>query len=166
MIVSKHLQKQIILEIGALLVLIGSIMYAFFAINNDGGNVLNHEGMVVVLDDEKFKKIESLSDGKGLSSDGIKYTVTNNNGFDVTYKLVLKIDEKKDVLKYIRVGTDDLYIDDVLNLVKYDGGYIVSSGSLRSGYTKIHTIKLWYKLDADDSIVSDNINYSIELVRE
>jgi hypothetical protein len=166
MIVSKHLQKQIILEIGALIIFIGSIIYAFFAISNDGSNVLDQDGMVLVLDDEKFKAIESLSDGEGLSSEGIKYNVTNNNDFAVTYKLILKIDENKDVLKYIRVGTDDLYIDDVLDLVPYDGGYIVSSGSLRPGYTKIHTIKLWYKLDADDNVVSDNINYSIDLVRE
>jgi hypothetical protein len=166
MIVSKHLQKQIILEIGALIILIGAIIYAFFAISNDGANVLDQDGMVMVLDDDGFKAIESLSDGEGLSSDGIKYTVTNNNSFDVTYKLILKIQEDEDILEYIRVGTDDLYIDDILNLVPYDGGYIISSGKLRSGYTKIHTVKLWYKLDADDSKISEDIDYSIELVRE
>ena len=64
------------------------------------------------------------------------------------------------------IGYDDLYIDDILNLVPYDGGYIISSGKLRSGYTKIHTVKLWYKLDADDSKISEDIDYSIELVRE
>ena len=166
MIVSKHLQKQIILEIGALIILIGSIIYAFFAISNHGSNVLGQDGMVLVLDDEKFNAIESLSDGEGLNSEGIKYTVTNNNNFDVTYKLILKIKGDKDVLEYIRVGTDDLYIDDILNLVPYEGGYIVSSGKLRAGYTKIHTIKLWYKLDVDESKTSEDIDYSIELARE
>lgn len=166
MIVSKHLQKQIILEIGALIILIGAIIYAFFAISNHGSNVLDQDGMVMVLDNEKFNAIESLSDGEGLNSEGIKYTVTNNNNFDVTYKLILKIKGDKDVLEYIRVGTDDLYIDDILNLVPYEGGYIVSSGKLRPGYTKIHTIKLWYKLDVDESKISEDIDYSIELVRE
>ena len=128
--------------------------------------VLGQDGMVLVLDDEKFNAIESLSDGEGLNSEGIKYTVTNNNNFDVTYKLILKIKGDKDVLEYIRVGTDDLYIDDILNLVPYEGGYIVSSGKLRAGYTKIHTIKLWYKLDVDESKIFEDIDYSIELARE
>ena len=67
MIVNKQLQKQIILEVVALVILVGSIVYAIFALGSNGNNVLNKDGMVMVLDGEEFKAIESLSDGEGLN---------------------------------------------------------------------------------------------------
>ena len=166
MIVNKQLQKQIILEVVALVILAGSIVYAIFALGSNGNNVLNKDGMVMVLDGGEFKAIESLSDGEGLNGEPIKYTVTNNNDVDVDYKLVLKINEDKELLDYIRVGTDDLYIEDLLDLEKYEDGYVVYEGSLNPGFTKIHSIKLWYKLDIDHTIALDEIDYSLELVRE
>ena len=166
MIVNKQLQKQIILEVVALVILVGSIVYAIFALGSNGNNVLNKDGMVMVLDGEEFKAIESLSDGEGLNGEPIKYTVTNNNGIDVEYKLVLKINEDSELLEYIRVGTDDLYIEDLLDLEKYEDGYVVYEGILSPGFTKIHSIKLWYKLDIDHTIALDEIDYSLELVRK
>ena len=115
MVVSKQLQKQIIIELFALVILVLSIIYALFAIDNNEGTVLSQDGMVLVLDGEEFKAIEILSDGEGLNIKPIKYTVTNNNDFDVSYKLVLKINEDKQILDYIRVGSDDLYIEDLLD---------------------------------------------------
>ncbi len=166
MIVNKQLQKQIILEVVALVILVGSIVYAIFALGSNGNNVLNKDGMVMVLDGGEFKAIESLSDGEGLNGEPIKYTVTNNNDVDVEYKLVLKINEDKNLLDYIRIGTDDLYIEDLLDLEKYEDGYVIYEGSLSPGFTKIHSIKLWYKLDIDHTIALDEIDYSLELVRE
>ena len=162
MIVNKQLQKQIILEVVALAILAGSIVYAIFALVSNGNNVLNKDGMVMVLDGGEFKAIESLSDGEGLNGEPIKYTVTNNNDVDVEYKLVLKINEDKNLLDYIRIGTDDLYIEDLLDLERY----VIYEGSLSPGFTKIHSIKLWYKLDIDHTIALDEIDYSLELVRE
>jgi hypothetical protein len=166
MVVNKQLQKQIILEIGALVILLASIVYAIFAINNNGDQVLNEDGMVMVLDDASFKALESLSDGEGLNGDGIKYTVTNNNDVEASYKLILKVNEDDAILESLRVGADDLFIDDLLNLAKYEDGYIVSNYTLKPGFTKIHTVKMWYKLDVDHTIAVDTIDYSLELVRE
>lgn len=166
MVVEKQLKKQIILEIGALIILIASIVYAIFAINNNGNQVLNEDGMVMVLDDASFKALESLSDGEGLISDGIKYTVTNNNDKEVSYKLILKVNEEEAILESLRVGADDLFIDDLLNLAKYEDGYIVGNYTLEPGYTKIHNVKMWYKLDVDHTIAVDTVDYSLELVRE
>lgn len=166
MVVSKQLQKQIIIELFALVILVLSIIYALFAIGNNEGTVLSQDGMVLVLDGEEFKAIEILSDGEGLNIKPIKYTVTNNNDFDVSYKLVLKINEDKQILDYIRVGSDDLYIEDLLDLEILEDGYVVASGMLNPGFTRIHTIKLWYKLDANEVDVSNKLDYSLELVRE
>lgn len=166
MVVSKQLQKQIIIELFALVILVLSIIYALFAIGNNEGTVLSQDGMVLVLDGDEFKAIEILSDGEGLNIKPIKYTVTNNNDFDVSYKLVLKINEDKQILDYIRVGSDDLYIEDLLDLEILEDGYVVASGMLKPGFTRIHTIKLWYKLDANEVDVSNKLDYNLELVRE
>ena len=66
MIVSEQLKKQIIIEILALIFLIGVIIYAIFAIHKSGENkVSNIDGMVIVIDDENAKTLDKYSDGKG-----------------------------------------------------------------------------------------------------
>ena len=107
MVVNKQLQKQIFIEIIALSVLVIAIVYGMFAIGNNSNKVLSEEGMVLVLDDSSFKSINSSSDGVGIESEGIKYTVTNNNLDEVSYKLIIKVNEKKELLKYIRVSTEE-----------------------------------------------------------
>ena len=77
--VNKQLRKQIIIEVCALGILIFSILYGIFAIGLEEATVFSQDGMVIVYDSEAFKAIQSFSDGEGLNSDGIKYTVTNNN---------------------------------------------------------------------------------------
>ena len=141
-------------------------MYGVFAIGSDSSTVFSQDGMVIVYDNEAFKAIQSVSDGEGLNGDGIKYTVTNNNDVEASYKLILKVNEDDAILESLRVGADDLFIDDLLNLAKYEDGYIVSSYTLKPGFTKIHTVKMWYKLDVDHTIAVDTIDYSLELVRE
>ena len=166
MVVNKQLQKQIFVEIIALSVLVIAIVYGMFAIGNNSNKVLSEEGMVLVLDDSSFKSINSSSDGVGIESEGIKYTVTNNNLDEVSYKLIIKVNEKKELLKYIRVSTDDLYVENLLDLEKYEDGYVLATGDLMSGYTRIHLIKMWYKLDVDMKIADDVIDYEFKLVKE
>lgn len=163
--VNKQLRKQIIIEVFALFFLVFSILYGIFAIGLEDAIVYSQDGMVIVYDDEKFKAIESFSDGEGLNTDGIKYTVTNNNDKKYSYNLVLYVNESEDLLKNIRVGIDDLYIYDLLELQQYGNGYIVADATLSSGYTKIHHIKMWYKLDVDQTIVDKEIDYKLELVK-
>lgn len=164
--VNKQLRKQIIIEVCALGILIFSILYGIFAIGLEEATVFSQDGMVIVYDSEAFKAIQSFSDGEGLNSDGIKYTVTNNNNKEKKYKLVLKVNEDKKLLEYIRVGIDDLYVENLLDLEKTKDGYILLNHTLKPGYTKIHTIKMWYKLDVDYSIALDEIDYKIELINE
>ena len=47
--VSKQLKKQIIIEIFALLFLIGVIIYAIYAISFNENNIMNQNGMVLVI---------------------------------------------------------------------------------------------------------------------
>lgn len=164
--VNKQLRKQIVMEVVALGILVFAIVYGMFAIGRDSSTVFSQDGMVIVYDTEAFKAIKSYSDGEGLNSDGIRYTVTNNNSNESKYKLILRVNEDKDLLEYIRVGIDDLYVESLLDLEKYEDGYVLVDTNLDPGYTRIHLIKMWYRLDVDYTIALDEIDYELELVRE
>ena len=78
--VSNNLKKQIIVEIIVLLLMASVAIYAYVAINkNSNSHVVNDNGLVLVLDDSNFTKLDKLSDGEGLEGDYVRYTVTNNN---------------------------------------------------------------------------------------
>ena len=80
MIVSEQLKKQIIIEILALIFLMGVIIYAVFALQKSKDNkVSSIHGMVVVIDDSKMKSLDKYSDGEGLETEGVKYTVTETD---------------------------------------------------------------------------------------
>ena len=97
MVVSDQLKKQIIIEVLALLFLIGVIVYAWFAIHKSNQtNVTSQEGMVIVIDDEKMKTFEKHSDGESKDIVGAKYTVTNNNKESVEYDLIVVPDVNDD----------------------------------------------------------------------
>ncbi len=164
--VNKQLRKQIVLEVLALGVLVFAIMYGIFAIGSDSSTVFSKDGMVIVYDNENFKAITSCSDGEGLNNEGIKYTVTNNNSNESKYKLILRVNEDEELLEYIRVGVDDLYVESLLDLERYEDGYILVDTKLDPGYTRIHLVKMWYKLDVDHTIALDEIDYELELVKE
>lgn len=94
MVVKKELKRQIIIEIVALILLFAIIIYAFFAIDHGNRNKISSmDGMVVVLDETNFSRMVASSDGKGLESGGITYTVTNNNTSLVKYKVVAILNE-------------------------------------------------------------------------
>ena len=164
--VSKRIRKMIVFEFIALIFLIGVIIYSIFAIQKSNDNkVSSQDGMVVVLDDSKVQALESMSDGNGLETNGVTYTITNNNDYAVTYKVVLVPDVHDDkVLNQIRVSTDDMYIEDLTKLDRTGGGYVLDTYSLNPGYTKIHLIKKWYKLDTDDTISKIDVDFEYRLV--
>lgn len=167
MAVSNQLKKQIIIEVFALLFLVGVIVYAFFAIQKSNENkVTSQDGMVIVIDDSAFKGLKKSSDGQGLEEKGTTYTLTNNNDVEVDYKLVLVPDvHNEEILKQVRVSVDDLYVDDLVNLERLNGGYVIAVSDLSSGFTKIHLIKMWYKLDSTDKVASEKINFEYRFVR-
>lgn len=168
MVVSKQLKKQIIIEIIALVFLVGVLIYAFFAIKkNEDNKITNVDGMVVVIDDSKASKLLPLSDGQGLETNGTTYTITNNNKNKVDYKVVVIPDvHDEEVLKQVRIGVDDLYVDSLIDLERLNGGYIVASGTLDAGFTDIHLIKAWYKSDSSNDVTNENINFEYRLVKE
>lgn len=168
MVVSNQLKKQIVIEILALIFLIFVIIYAVFAIDKSRqNNISSQDGMVLVLDDTKVKKLEVSSDGEGLDTEGTTYTITNNNSEQITYKVVIiPSNNNEEVLKQIRVSNDDIYIEDLTSLPKFDGGYVVSTNTLGAGYTKIHLFKFWYKLDTSDGIIDEDLEFTYKVVRE
>lgn len=168
MVVSKQLKKQIIIEILALIFLIAVLIYAFFAIKkNEESKIINLDGMVVVVDDTNVDKIKGLSDGEGLSLDGTTYTITNNNKNKVNYKIVLvpNVHDEK-VLKQVRISTDDLYVENLTDLERLSGGYVIASSTLDSGFTDMYLIKYWYKLDSDQEVLDEDIDFEYRLVKE
>lgn len=168
MAVSRQLKKQIIIEVIALVFLICVIIYALFAIQKSSENkIISVDGMVIVLDDSKYDGMDKSSDGVGLSSDGTTYTITNNNSDKVDYKVVIvpNIHDEK-VLKQIRVSADDLYIENLTDLERINGGYAVATNKLDAGFTKVHLIKTWYKLDTLDSYLDEDIQFEYRLVRD
>ena len=62
MTVSNTLKRQIIIEILALIVLVGVICYTAFAIDNSNNNkIKSANGFVTVLDDDNFNSIQKLT---------------------------------------------------------------------------------------------------------
>ncbi len=167
MAVSDELKKQIIIEILALIFLVFVIIYAVFAIQKSNNNkVSSFEGMVIVIDDEKFGQLTKHSDGEGMETDGLTYTVTNNNEKEVSYDLVIIPNvHDDDVLNQIRVSVDDLYVSTLTELTRFESGYVISNYKLKPGYTKIHLIKAWYKLDTNDEIANKEVDFEYRLVK-
>lgn len=168
MVVSEQLKKQIVIEVLALLFLMVVIVYSVFAIDkSQKNNITSQDGLVLVLDDTKFKKLEDVSDGEGLSNPGTTFTVTNNNSTEFSYKIVAipSIKDEK-VLKQVRVSSDDVYIEDLTSLKKSNGGYVVATNSLDAGYTKIHLFKYWFKLDTSDKLIDRDIEFTYKVVKE
>ena len=165
MVVSDQLKKQIVIEIIALIFLVGVIIYAFFAIKkNDGTNVTTQDGMVIVIDYKGLKSLKKASDGEGLEGEGVSYTVTNNNSVKKQYELLIIPDvHNEELLNQIRVSVDDYYVENLVDLARSSGAYIIATNELKPGYTKIHLIKAWYKLDTDDDLVKNEVHFDYRI---
>lgn len=163
--VSKFLKKQIIIEVLILIFFIFVIVYSIISINSKHDtDIYDQDGMVVIMDDSSFSGLEVLSDGEGLNTEGVTYTITNNNSDAKKYKVVIVPNvHDEEVLKQIRVVADDEVVYNLVDLERENGGYVVISHTLSSGYTKIHSIKLWYKLDTTDE---RNVEFQYRLVTD
>lgn len=166
MTASKTLKKQIIIEIIALLILVAAIIYSSFAISKSNSNkISSHDGLVIILNDKEFEKLSSLSDGAGLNTNGLTYTITNNNPEEKEYKIVIYPNSNnQNTLDSIKISLDDMEILNLNELERYDGGYVLTTYKLQSGYTKIHLIKSWYKLDIDKKNIDENIKFDFKTV--
>ena len=165
---SKVLKKEIIFELLALIFFIGASCYALISLKgNDNDAIASYDDVVTILDEKKFSGLDIISDGKALSNEGITYTITNNQKDVINYEIVIYPNvHNEEILKQIRVALDDIYISDLSSLDRSQGGYVLGLKVLNSGYTKIHSIKYWYKLDTDKELLKEKVkfNYKIELV--
>lgn len=163
---SKFLKKQILVEFIVLLFFLFVVIYSYFAITNEQGEKLDSvDGVVAVLNDSSFDKLELLSDGQGLRQDAISYAVTNNNDSSKTYNVVIYPDVHDDeVLKNVRISVDDVYVKSLSELERHHGGYVITNNKLKSGFTKMHTVKIWYQKDMNIEYKDINFEYDIELV--
>lgn len=160
------LLKQIITECVALVILIFCILYAFFALGKGDKDQISTVGdFVVVLNKSNVSDMINCSDGVGLENDGLTYIVTNNGGIAKNYKIVIVPKKtKKNVLDYVRVGVNDVAVSNLTDLEEEYGGYVVDSYALKAGYTKKYSIKYWYKINADQNIVDNKVDFDVKLV--
>ena len=166
--VSSNLKKEIVIEICVLILMAAVIIYAYFAIgNNNSSNVINQDGFVLVLDKNKKNNLDILSDGEGLESDYVRYTITNNNSMVKKVKLVIipDVDNKK-VLDNVRIGINDLMVNDLVELEKIDKGYVVDEFSISPGFTRNYLFKYWLSLDSDKDFSKEEIEFSYEIILE
>ena len=162
---SKILGKHIIIEVIALAFLIFAIIYASYAIKKSQDNkVESHDGMVTVLDDSNFQGLKISSDGEGFQQKGITYTITNNNEDIKEYNVVITPNIHNDaILSQIVIGLDDMYTISLNDLKRDNGGYILTTHKLKPGYTKIHLIKMWYKLDSKTKVSKHNVEFDYRI---
>ena len=161
---SNILKKQIIIEIIALFFLIGCLLYSYLAITKKEQNVKEKNGIVMVLDDTAFKKIEPLSDGKGFQTDKITYTITNNSKEIKEYNIIVKFKTSDDtLLNHIKVGIDGLYAYSLNDLEKKENGYILTTNRLEQGFTKVHVFQYWLDNNQNKEISKEEIELSYEL---
>lgn len=166
--VSNNLKKEIIIEILVLLLMAGVIIYAYFAIsNNNKSNVINENGFVLVLDKNKNNNLAILSDGEGLESDYVRYTITNNNSKAKKVKLVIVPDvHNKNILDKVRIGINDLMVNNLVELEKVDQGYIVDEFEISPGFTRNYLFKYWLSLDSDTNFVKEDIEFNYKILIE
>lgn len=166
--VKETLTKEIIIEVIALVLFVVTCTYATITLSSKNtDSIKEQDGIVTILDEKNFKGLNILSDGKGISSNGVTYTITNNNSEPVSYELVVSTNvHNEEILKNIRVSLDDIYISDITSLERRKGGYVLGVKILNPGYTKVHSIKYWYKLDTKKEIANEKIDFSykIELI--
>ena len=166
--VSNVLKREIVFELLALIFFISVSCYALVSLKGqEKDSIASYDDVVTILDDKKFAGMDIISDGKALSNDGVTYAITNNQKDVINYEIVLYPNiHNEEVLKQIRVALDDIYISDLSSLDRSQGGYVLGTKVLNSGYTKIHSIKYWYKLDTKKELLKEkvNFNYKIELV--
>lgn len=166
--VSSNLKKEIIIEILVLLLMAGVVIYAYFAIDSkNSSNVINNNGFVLVVDKNKNTALEKLSDGQGLEGDYIRYTITNNNSVVKKVKLVIQpsIKDTK-YLDHVRIGINDLMVNNLTELEKVDKGYIVDEFEISPGFTRNYLFKYWLNLDTDDKLVKENVQFNYEILIE
>ena len=166
MVASNTLKKQIIVELFVLIFFVFAVIYSYFAITKSQSNdIKTFDGMVVVLNDTNFNKLEVLSDGQGLKQNAISYAVTNNNEDSKRYNVIVYPDNhNEEILENIRISVDDIYVKTLADLERHNGGYVIAGMELESGYTKMHSIKLWYQKNMEISYTDVNFEYEIELV--
>ncbi len=163
---SNILKRQIIIKVLALIILLGSIIYAIYAIRkSDRNEIASYDGVVTVLDDSRFESPKRTSDGVGFDSNGVTFTVTNNRDEKINYKFLFLPNIHDDaILDNMKIGLDDVYILHLNDLDRENGWYVLDDRTLDAGYTKIHSVKIWYDLNSKMDLPTNiNFKYRISL---
>ena len=82
-------------------------------------------------------------------------------------KLVIipDVDNKK-VLDNVRIGINDLMVNDLVELEKTDNGYVVDEFEISPGFTRNYLFKYWLSLDTDKSFEKEDISFNYEIILE
>lgn len=113
-------------------------------------------GLIIEGEINREEIINSLTDIESLNIEGNTYSITNNSNKDISYKLLLCIEESDD----IRINISNNSIKYLNNYSYNSGCYIIDNNTINNKSTTIYNIKLFLPKKYNNTKV---IKYSLKL---
>ena len=142
----KNIDKELYKYIGSsiIITIVIIVMLYMLIINilqNRFNKVYQTTNLIVDINPTIDRNIEKLNDIDGVNAPENKINVTNTSNQTIYYQIEMTPLNKDD--EYIRLDIDDLMIRNLNNFSSENNSYIIGNYSLPSGYTSLHTIKLY-----------------------
>ncbi|MGM9834490.1 MAG: hypothetical protein ACI31M_01765 [Bacilli bacterium] len=151
---NKVLNKQIFKEVFIAFIFLGIVLIGGYAIYSavKGNKILTDDDLILdVNSKEVANNLYIMGDSAGLNTKPYVLNITNNSKKKADYSLILKngINSNVKVEDYLRVAVDDNVIKNLKDF-KMDkkGNYILLTEEIDKGYTKIHTVRIWFNSES------------------
>ncbi len=142
----KNIDKELYKYIGSsiIITIVIIVMLYMLIINilqNRFNKIYQTTNLIVDINPTIDRTFEKLNDIDGVNAPENKINVTNTSNQTIYYQIEMTPLNKDD--EYIRLDIDDLMIRNLNNFSSENNSYIIGNYSLPSGYTSLHTIKLY-----------------------
>ena len=142
----KNIDKELYKYIGSsiIITIVIIVMLYMLIINilqNRFNKIYQTTNLIVDINPTIDRTFEKLNDIDGVNAPENKINVTNTSNQTIYYQIEITPLNKDD--EYIRLDIDDLMIRNLNNFSSENNSYIIGNYSLPSGYTSLHTIKLY-----------------------
>ena len=142
----KNIDKELYKYIGSsiIITIVIIVMLYMLIINilqNRFNKIYQTTNLIVDINPTIDRTINKIIDINGVNAPENKINVTNTSNQTIYYQIEMTPLNKDD--EYIRLDIDDLMIRNLNNFSSENNSYIIGNYSLPSGYTSLHTIKLY-----------------------
>ena len=142
----KNIDKELYKYIGSsiIITIVIIVMLYMLIINilqNRFNKIYQTTNLIVDINPTIDRTFEKLNDIDGVNAPENKINVTNTSNQTIYYQIEMTPLNKD--AEYIRLDIDDLMIRNLNNFSSENNSYIIGNYSLPSGYTSLHTIKLY-----------------------